>query len=389
MSRNNDYDMSTSWQEFQDSQSVCVNIKSIPIKNEENENGFHLNRNISNDCNQLQTCDKGQLLIENPFVRPSSHGDVSWQWRKLFQASKSDIESVNHVSRLLPCNKCCSVRNNDNSNDIVKRRPRARTIFGNIVPSQILCQTPIGKGKGNGNGNGKQRDFENKNDTSYDYQLLDMLAKNLIKFGCPRHDLYHILQSDFHYYCNNHKFTSFIFCNGYSTKCVESHPMLKKIQAKHENDGKRNEMQHMESKNTSQNESSSGRWFNIRGEGKHLCLNRQDGGDATLCEYKRWSLYDIGAKIDQNITIDVRYDYLDIGASKKLQQDKTQNLKCTTSILLNRAANTPFIKKMRPGLWKYTKHLQCFGSWVSLSFCIYTALRSLHIVCVFTSFYGV
>ena len=314
----------TSKEEFEDSQSVSVNIKSETTKSKEKDNGFDSNDNKQPYNNNENLKEKRQLIFKNPFIKPRKHSDFCWQWRKSLQASKSSTESLIHVLKWLPCDKCYNFNTCNNS---------------------------------------KNNSKDDGNDRSCSSVLWDMLAKNVIKFGCPRHDLYDTLRKKFGYYCNERSMEDFIFCNGYSPGCKKSHPILK-VEGKDEN------ITNISNKNPGKNAQFSGRWLNVCGKQKRFCLNCGDGqnnnknNQLLLYEYKRWSLDDIGVKIDENMEIDVQYNYLKIGTSTSINDTRIH--KSSISILINRAANNPFMRKMRPGLWKYTKHLQCLGSWVCL-----------------------
>ena len=315
---------------------MFINMKNTTHKSQATGDGIKSDSN-GQMCNKDKK-DKTQLIFKNPFIKPCNQADICWQWRKSVQASKSSAESLIHVLKWLPCDKCynCNSCNKTSNSD---------------------------------NNSNNKNNNKNRNDRSSIWVLWDMLSKNVIKFGCPRHDLYDTLSKKFHYYCNDNSMENFIFCNGYSPNCEKSHPIIK-FEANREHMNKSIE-------NKKNDELSFGRWLNVSANMEGCCLNCGDGVSANdidnksskslLYEYKRWSLYDIGAKIDEIVTIDVQYDYQDIGIpTTDVTEIGNQIEQSSISILINRAANGPFIRKMRPGLWKYSQSSQCLGRWVCL-----------------------
>ena len=321
------------------------------------------NRNAAH--RMVMEIERNENRKENPFVKPRTDEDVCWEWRRSVQANKSDTESLMHVLRWLPCDKCSNLNNNNSNNNDNKNKSGSNT--PKITEKATYGQKEKQKKKRKNNCKNKktektlkrEKEENSLNKKSCNYVLWDMLAKNVIKFGCPRHDLYDILEKQFNYYCNSDTKENFIFCNGYSKRCMTSHPVFK-------NEKIEPSIKYPQAQNGAENTLYSGRWLNVNVSclQKHSCLNCKDWdyhNNQILYQYKKWSLYDIGVKIDENFKINVQYNYLRIGTSHSSDDDI---LKLSIPILINRAANTPFIKKMRPGIWKYTKNLQFLGSWV-------------------------
>ena len=168
---------------------------------------------------------KASSGIATAFDCPTSLNDRQWLWRDELQRNRGKKSQLSHLSLLLQ-QSAINGNNSDNNsggsdhntNHGQKNHNHKNTTTNHPNKPAIACRSRRGSnGSGNGNGNGSSGNSSNGSGSgglkNVDSMEIHINCQQLLKFGCPKHDLAPALI--------NHGYScpDYLICNGYSVDC--------------------------------------------------------------------------------------------------------------------------------------------------------------------------